>query len=74
MLVLRRGLRRAQIRALAAEQQWDALDAAAQDRRAPVGMEAFIAAARAHGAPTGVIARSPPPPPPPPLSQPCSIS
>lgn len=47
----------AQIRALAADQQWDALDAFAQDRRSPVGLEPFIAAARAHGAPTGVVAR-----------------
>mmetsp|Transcript_15272 Transcript_15272/g.46155 ORF Transcript_15272/g.46155 Transcript_15272/m.46155 type:complete len:862 (+) Transcript_15272:225-2810(+) len=45
------------IRALAADQQWDALDAFAQDRRSPVGLEPFIAAARAHGAPTGVVAR-----------------
>ena len=46
-----------QIRALAERQQWDALDAFSHERRAPVGLEAFIAAARAHGAPAGVLAR-----------------
>jgi Vps16, C-terminal region len=46
-----------QIRALAEKQQWEALDAFSHERKAPVGLEAFIAAARAHGAPTGVLAR-----------------
>ena len=46
-----------QIRALAERQQWDALDAFSHERKAPVGLEAFITAARAHGAPAGVLAR-----------------
>ncbi len=45
--------------ALAAEQQWEALDAFATEKKSPVGLEPFIAAARAHGAPQGVVARCP---------------
>lgn len=45
------------IRALAAEQQWDSLDACTRDRRLPLDMLPFIAAARHHNAPAGVIAR-----------------
>lgn len=47
-----------QIRTLAAMQQWEALDAFATERKSPVGLEPFIAAARANNAPAGVVARS----------------
>ena len=46
-----------QIEALAGAAQWDALDAFATERKSPVGLEPFIAAARSHDAPPGVVAR-----------------
>ncbi len=45
------------MRALAAERDWDGLEAFARERKPPVGFNPFIAAARAHGAPDAVTAR-----------------
>ena len=46
-----------QLRTLAAAQEWDALEALAQEKRSAIGYLPFITVARAEGAPQPVIAR-----------------
>ena len=46
-----------QLRSLAAAKDWDGLDALVSERRPPIGLPPFIAAARANGAPKSALAR-----------------
>ena len=46
-----------QVRTLARDKDWEGLEAFAREKKPPIGLDPFIAAAKTHGAPDAVTAR-----------------
>ena len=46
-----------QMKTLAAAKDWDGLEAFAREKKSPIGIEPFIAAAKQHGAPDATVSR-----------------
>lgn len=46
-----------QVKTLASSKDWEGLEAFAREKKSPIGLEPFIAAAKANGAPEGTLSR-----------------
>lgn len=45
------------MKTLAAAKDWEGLEAFAREKKSPIGIEPFIAAAKQHGAPDATVSR-----------------
>ena len=52
-----------QLKTLAAAKDWEGLEVFAREKKSPIGIEPFVAAAKQHGAPDATVSRSAPFPP-----------